>query len=118
MSNLWKYGFGQRTEKEDKKAQDAYSTPRDIKTMRLIEYRNKKAEDVTDKEVYPFDHTSNWANNIQENAFKKGFDAAVALKLPVKFYEWMKDNYHNPPDIDATTDFYKYWIDNILKIEI
>jgi len=59
--------------------------------------------------------------------FVEGFDAAIALDLPIKFVEW-KENplsqsiINNLVYLEAskepnTSTLYQYWLDNILKLE-
>lgn len=66
--------------------------------------------------------------------FEVGFDAAIALDLPVKFAEWidekcytqlgqdiywyeMNDKYEVNKVFENSQELYQYWIDNIFKIE-
>jgi hypothetical protein len=66
------------------------------------------------------------------SAFEKGFDAAIALDLPVKFMEWSadlistrKDRHilHLLPEVSkqdrwyTEKELYQYWIENIYKPE-
>lgn len=70
-------------------------------------------------------------NEETEKATARGFDAAIALELPVKFATWKKNHPfdmknrvlwmdivakvgHNSPSIP---ELYIYWIKNIFKIE-
>lgn len=72
------------------------------------------------------------ADNYNESAltFKKGFDAAIELDLPVKFYKWRKrltDNkmrnmlgskcvrYSEENELEQL--LYQYWIENVYKPE-
>lgn len=60
---------------------------------------------------------------ISEIDFKKGFDAAIALDLPVKFAIWMTKPYlqeaknivrkHHP---NYHKELYQYWLESIFKI--
>lgn len=47
---------------------------------KIEQYRESFLEDVA-----PFDHETNYGNN----RFRAGFDAAIALNLPVKFADWV-----------------------------
>lgn len=62
--------------------------------------------------------------------WEEGFDAAIALDLPVKFFNWYQSinkmghldrikavTILNLPHYPTPEDFYKYWIDNIYKPE-
>jgi hypothetical protein len=58
--------------------------------------------------------------------FNAGFDAAIALELPVKFANW-KSGLPPCPFGDkgdtrylghiSNEEFYQYWLENVLKIE-
>lgn len=77
---------------------------------------------------------------IRRKGLDDGFDAAIALDLPVKFAKWLKnlDNgteHYNPytgeksdsigfspcdcyeDDVMTVEELYQYWIENIFKIE-
>lgn len=69
-----------------------------------------------------------WTN--RRDNYVSGFDAAIALDLPVKFAEWKDENWHKHEVklevLDKTHVFdrnvsmkqlYQYWIDNIYKPE-
>jgi len=70
-------------------------------------------------------------HNTEQMALRQGFDAAVALDLPVKFHSWAKDypfgyknhalNWHiqeqTGSQYPTDTQLYQYWIDNIYKLE-
>ena len=62
-----------------------------------------------------------------EHDFIKGFDAAIALDLPVKFDEWKAEECSLKNFVTGTPWFYdgkhwsskelyQYWIENILKL--
>lgn len=67
------------------------------------------------------------------HGYEEGFDAAIALDLPVKFAEWSntllrtkKDNYSlfMLPEVSkqdrgyTTKELYEYWRDNVYKPEV
>jgi len=74
-------------------------------------------------------------NGAYMSGYGAGFDAAIALDLPVKFHLWTQDQEEpayaylsdddewsvNLPNTDkkvmSTEELYQYWRDNILKIE-
>jgi hypothetical protein len=76
-------------------------------------------------ETAPFDHEGNYANNM----IKRGFDAAIALDLPVKFDKWVREGgdfglgilYYSPDLYKfrnaflSTKELYQYWLDNVYK---
>lgn len=65
-------------------------------------------------------------------AFTEGFDAAIALDLPVKFLKWYRNVFMTELMTDeqeqiflkigmlkpSTDDLYKFWIENIYKPEL
>lgn len=69
-------------------------------------------------ECMPFDHEGHYGNNM----IIKGFDAAIALDLPVKFADWWDDLTdwsdilahfgHSSPN---TKQLYEYWLEKIYK---
>lgn len=76
-----------------------------------------------------------WRDNIDEAldiGKSEGFDAALALDLPIKFNlwynskeetfkNWLRENYWrfdgSPSKFMIVDAAYKYWIENIFKIE-
>lgn len=77
-------------------------------------------------------------NSGRDVVFKRGFDAAIALDLPVKFAEWhqelecctehpenMPELWDENPTLEGFTshslkpmeELYQYWINNIYKPE-
>lgn len=94
---------------------------------KLEEYKNKiadeQAEDGADG------HGLSWEGII------KGFDAALALDLPIKYQTWLRENkwfvdkddkwystkdrgdYSQPAERFTEEQLYKYWLKNIFKIE-
>lgn len=83
---------------------------------KLEEYRDKKV-----KERWGGNLTWNLDDSDLEREYGAGFDAAIALDLPVKFAEW----YHEYElgltelSLDFTTlkELYNHWIENIYKPE-
>lgn len=88
----------------------------------------KKLKNKLAKKTHPITDESTF-NGILQDGFKDGFDAVIALDLPVKFAEWKVDHPfnmknralwldiikkvgHNTP---STSELYQYWIDNIFK---
>lgn len=78
-------------------------------------------------EIFADKHYTHLSSN-----FRAGFDAAIALDLPVKFAKWINSvKYVDPEDLKVrinpelvpievggkTEELYQYWIDNIYKPE-
>ena len=112
---------------------------------KLEEYRDKTGELKVDETTLYGGKKANigssarsyWENQFL--GFQQGFDAAIALDLPVKFAEWMTERiFHHdilmddqvwrhgniwtrlPVSKDAWVtpiELYQYWIDNIYKPE-
>jgi hypothetical protein len=103
---------------------------------KLEEYRDMEAKDAYQTDVRN-DRVANAYKDGVETGFIKGFDAAIALNLPVKFAEWQINEgitYYNPDgkiefpnsyfrkdnhsmDIETPQELYQYWIENIYKSE-
>lgn len=87
---------------------------------RLEEYRDAKA---LEEGAIDF-HEGN-----MERGFRDGFNAAIALELPLKFHYWLvwlrddSDNVEFRHHMESIGEeqpietFYKYWIENIYKAE-
>lgn len=81
---------------------------------KLQEYRDKKNEET---------------NLPPLQLFKAGFNTALALNLPVRFIEWVKEKwssgklglgkYYHVMDGKQYSDkeLYQYWLDNVFKLE-
>jgi len=62
---------------------------------------------------------------LRDEAGKEGFDAAIALNLPIKFATFMRhecvissdEGIFYKGEIWSAENLYKYWIDNIYKPE-
>lgn len=89
---------------------------------KLEEYRDSKAEHY--EEVWE----EGGARPEIYQGYSDGFDAAIALELPIKFHRWMVGfNYKKIvelrkvkgyEDIELTNEnLYQYWIENIYKPE-
>ncbi len=92
---------------------------------KLEEYKNNEA-------IVCDSTTTHYVAGV--SGYKEGFDAAIALQLPVKFAEWKENNTEiimrgDDGDviwaIDGIGDqgfrkkeLYDYWIENILKLEL
>ena len=86
---------------------------------KLEEYR----DNLLEQDVPVFDHEGHYGNNM----IKKGFDAAIALDLPVKFAEWFETKepswkdwrreHYLLSDSELRQRAYQYWIENIYKPE-
>lgn len=91
---------------------------------KLEEYKNKEASARHQNSLYGLEYAG----------FREGFDAAIALDLPIKFAEW-KDVSLQDFSLRKLTDFtyqidgkdkiyftnqrlYKYWVNKILKLEL
>lgn len=97
---------------------------------KLEEYRDKKAEE----------ESKGCITYKEGNFYRMGFDAAIALDLPVKFAEWREgyiamllaefdQKYYQTRDEyiphkeraaithQSTKKLYKYWLDNVYKPE-
>lgn len=102
---------------------------------------NKKLEEQREKMLseefkfgYPNHSKSNdeieeYRDNLKAN-YRIGFDAAIALDLPVKFTEWYTSinkmghetrvkavKTMNLPHYPTIADFFQYYIDNVYKFE-
>lgn len=80
----------------------------------LEEYKNKQAVKEGAIDFY---------EGNCEMSFKNGFDAALALELPVKFAEWKDKNaqqldYFPLVQFSTNKELYEYWEKNILKLEV
>ena len=109
---------------------------------KLEEYRDKKAEKYRDNVVEMTRYNEGCTSYDAERGYQRGFDAAIALDLPVKYNAWYLDEYlhavtgigsHNISEEGVTylkslkTQYfrkddrephvYQYWIDNIYKPE-
>lgn len=91
---------------------------------KLEEYREKFSQEKAQSGT-PF------STEISKRRYfvQEGFDAAIALDLPIKFAEWKntlkweKEGFHylDLPEgiiLNEVSDLYKYWIDNIYKPEV
>lgn len=58
-----------------------------------------------------------------KNGFEEGFEKALSLDLPIKFAEWIEDNYFSLDDACLrlntadTAEVYNYWIQHIYSVE-
>lgn len=105
---------------------------------KLEEYRDKWAKFHRNNLPASFQHYN--FEDGKEQGFIMGFDAAIALDLPVKFAQWAGENYFFAQNVGEeggwitdkeliaegdydkrvamrrpTKQLYKYWIDNIYK---
>lgn len=79
-------------------------------------------------------HNNNETNGFYTKGIRKGFDAAIALDLAVKFEKWIMEtstgsigDKHVCKDLATklgresklftVEDLHSYWLDNILKLE-
>jgi hypothetical protein len=89
---------------------------------KLEEYRDKEAKEER-KNTYINEKD-------REKGFKAGFDAVIALDLPVKFAEWLrkdwnyvkgkyrhKGDFYKNYNLQTEKELYQYWIENIYKPE-
>jgi hypothetical protein len=95
---------------------------------KLEEYRDKRVTEST--QFIPTAQDDRELIN-ERNFYKSGFDAAIALDLPVKFAEWIKkEAWYGNINLNASEsiwvrnkgfmspkELYKYWIENIYKPE-
>jgi len=73
-------------------------------------------------------HSGHFAGEDPSYHYLNGFDAAIALELPVKFARW-KDNFTtdigsgimlDETDViiaNNTEELYQYWLNNVYKFE-
>ena len=94
---------------------------------KLEEYRDKEADALLWDGCEVNNHCFDCGCPDLEDGYKRGFDAAIALDLPVKFAEWMlvntehkvggirvmKINKHHY--FNSAKELYQYWLDNIYK---
>src|SRR5690348_860670 len=95
---------------------------------KLEEYRNTSAN----KQLSPYceegNHSFDCGCPDKEEGFVNGFDAAIALDLPVKFAEWLDSStafIHSPMrrvlssnfsvELQTDKEAYEYWINNVYK---
>lgn len=103
---------------------------------KLEEHRDKEAEDYI-SDYDPLQGTYQYSKEAVKWGYKNGFDAAIALDLPIKFAEWQINEgitYYNPDgkigfpnsyfrkdnhsmDIETPKELYQYWLENIYKPE-
>lgn len=99
--------------------------------MNLEEYKEVNGANYANKELNE-EYTSKSGNfHGFYSSYQTGFDAAIALELPIKFMEWSanllstrKDGHilHMLPEVSmqdrwyTEEQLYKYWIENIFKI--
>lgn len=88
---------------------------------------SKVLDEIRDKEARRFSKIYGGESAI-EGTYKKAWDAAIALELPVKFTEW-RDIYcmqyggkwfftkGTKYCFKTNTELYLYWKENFLKIE-
>lgn len=95
----------------------------------LEQYRDKLVEDFVNEEGGDLPTTTRGYESVLEYAHRKGFDAALALELPIRFSEWASGEgytfvkglnanwwYHDYRSNELSPVLYKYWLDNIFKI--
>jgi len=87
---------------------------------KLEQYREQEA----DKEYPSMGEDSNYCDTglLQNDSFKSGFDAAIALELPVKFANWKNEvaqqlEYHPLLQYDTNEKLFQYWLNNVYKFE-
>jgi len=94
--------------------------------------RNKKIKKYRDQESEDFCEEYGMYN---DHAFKEGFDKALDLELPVKFAQWVGENYtpNGRPGhwdsnelneskeprflFDTTESLYDHWLETVYEIE-
>ena len=100
---------------------------------KLEEYRDKKSNEELEFGLSNPEFTSEEIlayRNTLKSYYRFGFDAAIALDLPVKFADWYQSINKMGHDTrvkivkelnldcyPTIKDFYQYWIDNIYKPE-
>lgn len=95
---------------------------------KLEEYKNNESTEFG-KTTFDSGSLPGTGSDFQY-CFDRGFDAAIALDLPVKFHEWVrisvkkgdvKDNNNGSYLINnhyyISEELYQYWIDNIFEPE-
>lgn len=82
---------------------------------KLAIYRNNYWNEYLEKEEsFGVEH---------DETFNLGFDAAISLDLPVFFHDWLDEEFLSTDDACMklqcadTSELYRYWIENIFKIE-
>lgn len=92
---------------------------------RLEEYKENRAREYAPEGETMKEVIQNKGYTHRQEGFHKGFDAAIALELPVKFGIWanslvyINGKYQNSSAIEFIdmSSAFKYWIDNIFKPE-
>lgn len=82
---------------------------------KLEEYRNTKSEVYKHEKFSGIPKMEETCKELSKADFKNGFDAAIALDLPIKFATWLYTEYV-PMDL-TMGEKYQYWLNNVFKIE-
>ena len=96
---------------------------------KLEEYRDKKSKEHGKFAMSDVFEDIPLTEYHKESSFEDGFNAAIALDLPVKFSEWKDKNWKKFDvklevlkkihvfDRNVTTkELYQYWLENVFKI--
>lgn len=95
---------------------------------KINQYRDSEADKLLAEDCQVNNHCHDCCCAALEEGYKEGFDAALALDLPIKFAEWKDQLTPLIPEhfkimmpeagkSRTRQELYTYWIENVYKLK-